>query len=282
MLADPDAPATNTLQYFEMAGSRALVAGEWKAVCRHERGADFDTEPWELYNLASDASECDDRAAAEPEKLAELVALWWDEAERHGVLPLDERTFELFRPRFRDRSPHPVSKRYVYRSPMPGQASASLGGRSFDLTATVERAEGDHGVLFATGTENSGFSFFVQSDRLLLDYNAFGDHVVVESTAPVPTGRTALVLRLRRLGNNGTASIEIDGSPCGEAELPLFMRMISSIGPSIGFDHGSPVSPRYEAPFPFTGTLEQIEIQLLEQVAPDAAGVAARAEMSRQ
>ncbi len=60
---------TNTLQYFEMAGSRALVAGEWKAVCKHQAGADYDTEPWELYRLSDDRSECHDLAAEEPAKL---------------------------------------------------------------------------------------------------------------------------------------------------------------------------------------------------------------------
>ncbi len=72
LLADADAPPTNQLQYFEMAGSRALVAGPWKAVCKHLPGADFDTEPWELYDLAADASECHDLATAHPERLAEL------------------------------------------------------------------------------------------------------------------------------------------------------------------------------------------------------------------
>ena len=62
-LDDAAAPATNQLQYFEMGGSRALVAGEWKAVCKHDRGADYDTEPWELYHLATDFSECRDLAA---------------------------------------------------------------------------------------------------------------------------------------------------------------------------------------------------------------------------
>ena len=65
-LDDPAAAATNELQYFEMGGSRALVAGEWKAVCKHDKGADYDTEPWELYHLASDFSECRDLAEAEP------------------------------------------------------------------------------------------------------------------------------------------------------------------------------------------------------------------------
>ncbi|HSJ92043.1 MAG TPA: arylsulfatase, partial [Ilumatobacter sp.] len=95
VLDDPHAPATNQLQYFEMAGSRALVAeldgGLWKAVCKHTPGADYDTEPWELYHLDGDWSECDDLAADHPARLAELIARWWAEAERHGVLPLEDR-----------------------------------------------------------------------------------------------------------------------------------------------------------------------------------------------
>ena len=107
VLENPDAPATNPLQYFEMSGSRALVAGEWKAVCRHQRGADYETEPWELYHLASDWSECTDLAEEDPGKLEELIGLWWQEAEKHGVLPIDERMIELFGARFRPNSPAP-------------------------------------------------------------------------------------------------------------------------------------------------------------------------------
>ncbi len=73
-------------------------------------------------------------------------------------------------------------------SPLPGQAAAAIGGRSFDLTATVTRDAGDEGVLFATGTENSGVSVFVQNDRLVVDYNAFDDHTILESTIDVPAG----------------------------------------------------------------------------------------------
>jgi arylsulfatase len=289
VLRDASAPAVNTLQYFEMAGSRALVAGSWKAVCRHERGADFETEPWELYDLSVDPSECVDLASAEPERLASMVALWWEEAERHGVLPLDERTIELFGARFRDRSPHPSSRRYVYRppmSPMAAQAGAQIGGRSFDLVAVVVRSSpADEGVLYATGTENSGVSVFVQGDRLVCDYNAFDDHVVVESSVPVPVGVVcALGVSVRRTGSSsGSLTLSVDGVSCGSADLPLFMRMISSVGPSVGFDHGSAVSRRYAAPFAFGGELLRVEIQLSpERVRSDAVEAAARAEMSRQ
>ncbi len=285
-LADSAAPATNVVQLFENAGSRAIVAGEWKAVCKHVAGADYDTEPWELHHLDVDPSETNDLADREPERLRELIDLWWSEAERLGVLPLDDRTIELFGARFRDRSPHPADRRYVYRppmSPLPGQAGPAIGGRSFDLTASVATRPGDEGVLFATGTENSGFSLFVQGRRLVLDYNAFGDHTIVESDAEVPVGDVSLGLRLRRLdGFAGTATLSIDGHDVGHADLTLFMRMISSIGPSIGADHGSAVSDRYPAPFAFTGTLREIVIQASPDTFGDSAATTARAEMSRQ
>lgn len=286
VLEAPDAPATNTLQYFEMAGSRALVAGEWKAVCRHQRGADYDTEPWELYHLASDWSECTDLAEENPEKLKELIGLWWQEAEKHGVLPIDERMIELFGARFRPNSPHPPNRRYVYRppmSPIPSQASAAIAGRSFDVTAKVTRQAGEEGVLYSTGNENSGFAVFVQNDRLVVDYNSFDDHSVVESDRHVPAGESELCARFRRGdGRRGSVEIEIDGTSVGRVEIPIYMRMISSIGASVGYNHGSAVSPRYEAPFAFSGELHEVAIQLVSRRDAAAKEAEARTEMSRQ
>ena len=285
LLADPNGISNNTVQYFENMGSRALIAGEWKAVCRHQTGADYETEQWELYKLSDDWSECNDLAESEPKKLAELQNLWWEEAEKHGVLPLDDRGFELFGTRFRDLSPHPTSRKYVYKppmSPIPGQASAAIGGRSFDLTATITREKNDEGVLFSTGTENSGISIFIQKERLVVDYNAFDSHSVVTSTIQVPTGDSTLLAQFRRLKKGGEIEIYINGEPSGSVEVPLFMRMISSVGSSIGYDHGSAVSSQYESPFPFAGKLHQIEIQLAAKRAPDADEAQARAENARQ
>ncbi len=286
VLADADAPPSNTLQYFEMAGSRALVAGDWKAVCKHTAGADFDTEPWELYNLSVDASECNDLAGTNADKLEELIELWWSEAERHGVLPLDDRGVASLIYRFRDRSAHNASRRYVYRPPMaplPIGAAAAVAGSGFDLTARVTRHAGDDGVLFATGTENAGISVFVQNDRLVVDYNAFGGHTVVESDVDIPVGDAVLVARLRLgEGTSGRLAIEIDGVEAGRSVLPLVMAMISSVGASVGYDHGSAVSPRYVAPFAFAGTLHEVEIQLVSEPQDGRSEAAARAEMSRQ
>ena len=285
LIEQPDGISGNAVQYFENMGSRAIIAGEWKAVCRHKTGDDYDTEQWELYKLNDDWSECDDLAALEPNKLLELQGLWWDEAEKHGVLPLDDRGTELFGARFRDRSPHPVNRKYIYRppmSPIPGQASAAIGGRSFDLKAHITRSKGDEGVLFSTGTQNSGISVFILNDHFVVDYNSFDDHSIVKSSSKVPIGDTTLVAEFRRLGNNGEINILINGEPVGAVDIPFYMRMISSVGASIGYDHGSAVSNEYQSPFPFTGKLHEIEIQLAVKRAPDANEAYARAENARQ
>jgi len=167
-----DEPTRKTVQYYEMMGHRALYADGWKAVTRHQSGVSFDDDTWELYHLAEDRSECHDLAGSHPEKLAELIERWWGEAEEHNVLPLDDRTIELFGARFRSRSPHPADRHYTYRPPLtalPAQVAAPLAGRSWDLSATTDRPDGADGVLFAVGNENSGLSLFVDgspvSDR---------------------------------------------------------------------------------------------------------------------
>jgi arylsulfatase len=269
-------------------GHRALYCDGWKVVTRHQPGVAFDDDTWELYHLAEDLSECNDLAAAMPEKVAELVALWWQEAEEHGVLPLDDRTIELFGARFRERSPHRPERHYTYRpplTPLPAQVAAQLGGRSWELAATIDRVAGAGGVLYATGNENSGLTLFVDGDQLVFDYNCFGAHHVVESDRPVPAGPSMVGVRFVRNGEDGDATLLIDGEPCGSLHLPFVMRMISSTGASVGFDHGSPVSPRYREGFAFEGTLERVDIQLLSPGRADAAEQAATAEraaMARQ
>jgi arylsulfatase len=281
----PDEPTRKTVQYFEMMGHRAITADGWKAVTRHQAGVDFDDDVWELYHLDGDRSECVDLAAAHPERLAELVERWWHEAEAAGVLPLDDRTVELFGARFRDRSPHRADRHYTYLpplAPLPSQAGVALGGRGWELRATVHRPAGAGGVLFATGTANAGLSVFVQGDRLVLDYNCFGEHHVVESDRPAPVGHCELGVRFVREGKEGTAVLLIDDEPAGSLHVPLAMRMMSSTGPSVGSDHGSPVSRRYDDSFPFEGELARVDIQLLSRPGADVAAAEARATMARQ
>jgi hypothetical protein len=168
-------------------------------------------------------------------------------------------------------------------APLPSQVSPGLGGRGFDMSATIDRRRGEGGVLFATGTENSGLSFFVQDDRLVFDYNSFNDHTVLVSDTEVPEGSSVVTVEFRRTGASATAHLLIDRTPCGDTEVPFAMHIISSVGPSVGYDHGSPVSPRYSGHFPFEGTLHNVTVDLVRKApSADAAAAEQRAGMSQQ
>lgn len=66
--------------FFEHEGSRAIIAGNWKAVADNGR-------PWELYDLANDRGEAQDLAAAQSARTSELAAAWRAWADRVGVRP---------------------------------------------------------------------------------------------------------------------------------------------------------------------------------------------------
>jgi arylsulfatase len=140
-------------------------------------------------------------------------------------------------------------------------------------------------VLYATGNENSGLSLFVQDDRLVFDYNCFGDHHLVVSDAEVPVGPSVVGVRFRRSDDGGEATVVVGGREAGSVRVPFVMRMISSVGASVGFDHGSPVSERYDGEYPFEGELIQVDIELLAARPAEAAAITAtdeRATMGSQ
>ena len=287
--ADPETPSQKSVQYFEMHGHRAIYADGWKAVTRHEMGRSFDDDRWELYHVAVDRSEVNDLAKSEPERLASLIDLWWTEAEREGVLPLDDRGVELMGIRFADRSPHPVDRIYRFRppmSPLPAQASPAIGGRNWDMEARVTMRDGDAGVLYASGTENSGLSLYVENDRLVFDYNIFGEHHVVESERTIGSGDHVLAIRFRRGGKTGTATLAIDDDEVGSLDVPFVMRTMSSVGPSVGYDHGSPVALSYadrRDGFAFSGRLHELVVKIVSrQHDAEAAASEGRMTLGRQ
>ena len=286
---DGRAASRKSVQYYEMHGHRAIYVDGWKAVTRHTPGVSFDDDVWELYDLTNDRSEVNDLAAAEPDRLKAMIDRWWEEAEREGVLPLDDRGLELMGVPFAENSPHPLSRTYVYRppmSPLPAQASAMIGGRSWDLDADVDLDAGRGGVIYASGTENSGLSVFVDRGRLVFDYNVFGEHHVIESSRVVPAGSSTLSVRFRREGKAGEIGLLIDGEPCGSLNLPFVMRTMSSVGPSVGYDHGSPVAMAYSERrdgYPFEGDLKRLEIRLVSpKHDADVAKAQAREALGRQ
>jgi arylsulfatase len=93
---DAKAPTRHTLQYYYIFGSRSIYHDGWKAELAYpssfitgnaQSQQPFDENAWELYNLNEDYTERIDLATKFPEKLAELKALFEDQAQSHKLYP---------------------------------------------------------------------------------------------------------------------------------------------------------------------------------------------------
>ncbi|MGH9132408.1 MAG: arylsulfatase [Ilumatobacteraceae bacterium] len=282
---DAAAPAPRPIQYFEQLGHRGLWADGWKISTYHEQGRPFEDDEWALFDLSRDFSECHDIAAEHPDKLRELIDAWWVEAGRHGVLPLDDRTIELFGGAPRPATVH-ARREYTYFPPIshvPADASPPLGANAWTIVAEVGVPEGGvEGVLYARGSHNVGHSFFVKDGELHFDYNALGTHHRASAPVPITPGRHELGARFERRGDGGLLTIALDGDDLASVEIPKTVRMLGSTGLDIGRDALSPVVDDYDPPFAFTGTIERITFRVRRRA--DAADVAAtaRTELARE
>ncbi|WP_340644840.1 arylsulfatase [Phenylobacterium sp.] len=282
-LKDPTAPSKSQSQHFEMFGHRGLWRDGWKAVAFHPPGTAFDTDVWELYHLDADFSETRDLAAAEPEKLAALVAEWWKAAETYKVLPLDDR----FGPRFAENALryHGARKRFVFHPGMghlPADVAPDVRSRSYIIEAeAIIPAGGAEGVLLAHGDATCGYSFYVQDGRLHHTLNVGGALATVSSAGPIPPGLHKLALRCRQASDGRTFTLAVDGRVVGEVKTHIgFATFISWSGLDIGRDRGSPVAP-YAAPFTFTGKLRRVIVTMDADQALDG-DLLGEAEMARQ
>jgi arylsulfatase len=299
-LHDATAPPRRSAQYFEMFGHRGLWSDGWKAVAFHPPGTPFDGDRWELYHLDRDFAEVHDLAAAEPARLKAMVEQWWQQAEAHQVLPLDDR----FGPRFVEsaRRYHGPRNRFVFHAGVghiPSDVAPDLRGRGYLIEAEVFIDRPDvQGVLIAHGDATSGYSLFVRDGRLVHDMNIGGQHHVLESDRPVPQGHCRLGIRVQAgplvpvppppapmqamvpAWREGT--LLIDGEPAGSLRSQAgFNNFISWSGLDIGRDRASAVSTGYEAPFEFTARFKRVTVTLDSPQGLDGAAVG-QAEMARQ
>jgi arylsulfatase A-like enzyme len=265
-------PTAKRTQYFEMFGHRAIWHAGWKAVCWHKQGADYDAERWELYHADADASEAHDLADAHPERLRELIALWWQEAERNGVLPLDDRRGpDLFRAA-QSRNTTLRRDRYEFFPPVSrwsADVAPPTGGRPFTVTAEIELGSGQQGAIIARGGMNGGWVLYVKARRLAFHYNHFHATSHVESTLELPATRCTVGLRMARDGKSGTATLTVDGAEVATLAIPAMAAMVSSTGMDVGRSM-APVCEDYTPPFDFEGRLHRVVVEIAPRVRKDA------------
>jgi arylsulfatase A-like enzyme len=277
--ADSDAAAPRSTQYFEMLGSRAIYHDGWKATTDHvgkqltvEREAlggsrGFEDDRWCLFDLGSDFAEARDLADEHPERVRELMDVWWAEAGRNQVLPLDDsfigRVVAL------EPSPHPPRFRTVYRpggGPIAEDAMPPLGG-GFRVLADVEIPDRDaEGILCALGDWNSGWALYLLDGALVVTFNLFSAVHRIATPAPVSAGRHVVGAEYRRRPPaGGPVTLLVDGEVVHDgtlaADLP-FRWQIGAAGMLLGRDRGFPVCDDYASPFPFTGTLREVVFEI--------------------
>src|SRR6476660_4487353 len=140
---DPSAPSARKTQFYSMLGSRGIWHDGWKAVTTHPTisgWSDFNDDTWELYHTDTDRSELHDLAAERPQKVRELVNLWFAEAGANDAFPLDDRSpLEIFttpRPQLA-----PPRDRYTYfpdTAEVPESQAVNIRNRSFTIGALVD------------------------------------------------------------------------------------------------------------------------------------------------
>ena len=279
-----DLPTRKQQQYFEMFGHRAIWHNGWKAVCYHEPGSNYDTEQWELYHADEDASEAHDLAAQHPDKLRSLIVLWWAEAGKNGVLPLDDRRGGALFKSAQFRGNTARRNKFVLYPPVSRYSSnvaPPTGNRAFSISADFTLGASRQGCIVARGSANGGYALFVQDGHLVFDYNHFHEHSQVRSSIALPHGACVAGMRMERVAKSGTATLFIDGRDCGAVEIPAMAAMVSSTGMDVGRSV-APVCHDYEPPFAFDGELRSVSFEIAASRPPQTRAEALAAEKVTQ
>jgi arylsulfatase len=279
-LGNAGAAEHHTQQYYEMHGNRSMYDRGWIASKRSgilPWTSPVATSPdpaWELYDLTRDFSEAHDLSRENPGKLEQLKKEFDETAARNKVLPINP-SFDRAHP-----NPLPPGGRAFYTF-YPGTVqlfdatAPATRNRTHTITAYVDIPPGGaNGVIAADGGMSSGYALYMKDGRPAYTYNYLGREVTT-MTAPdrLPAGKARVDLLFvyegGGEGNGATVRLSVNGAKVAEAHLSKTVPKIYTYDESfdIGEDTATAVGP-YTAPFPFTGTIERVEIRTEERPQP--------------
>lgn len=282
----PEAQTTKKTQYFEILGSRGIYHDGWFAGTFGPRAPwstdmsfmptwDPETDEWELYNLNSDYSQSKNLAKKNPEKLAELKALFDTEATDNHVYPIGASHYTVFfSPSELPSSPLTEWSFYEGQDRIPeAMAPKFASGRSTLAVIDAEIGKDAEGVLFALGGISSGFTVYMDKGFLKAEYNAMTlDRYKIASESAIPTGKVKIEVETRydtqeRMAP-ATVTLTVNGKQVGQGRIERSVPAAHTASETfdVGVDLGSPVALDYydRAPFRFTGEIEKIHIAYIE------------------
>ena len=279
--ADAKASEHRRTQYFEMVVNRGIYHDGWMASAMsfepwnpNRPSFDPDKQKWELYNIDEDFSQANDLAAKNPGKLRELQDLWWVEAAKYNVLPLDWRGVSRMNGEAMGRPSLVRGRKSMIYYPgtigLPDAASPPIINKSWTITADVELADDKtNGMIVTHGGLEGGYGLYLREGVPTFVYNFLGiDRKRVAAKESLPKGKAKLVVDFKYngggMGKGGTITLSANGKVIAEGRLERTAPVTMSLGEGldIGQDVGSPVDFTYNLPFKFTGKIEKVTIDL--------------------
>jgi arylsulfatase A-like enzyme len=288
--ANANTPTKHPTQYFEMLGNRAIYQDGWIAattpvtipwILSTAPPPDVITGyKWELYNLKEDVTQSNDLAAKMPDKLKALQDVFYSEAAKYNVLPLDNSTLQ----RFMTKRPSATAGRTTFTysgtlSDVPNSAAPDIKEKSYSITAEVEIPEGGaEGMIVTDGGRFGGYGLFLSKGKL-----GFGrGHVVflynlldLKRTAwegpELKAGKHTVKFDFKPdgpgLGKGGTGILSVDGKEAAkksmENTIPIDFPEDETF--DVGLDTRTGVAAieyRYDCPFKFTGKIDKLTFDL--------------------
>jgi arylsulfatase len=281
-LFDGKAPASRETQYFELLVNRGLYHDGWMISSRSFspwtsiRGQ-FDPlkAPWELYHVEQDFSQAMNLAEKNPQKVKELEAVFWQEAEKYQVLPLDWRAVERLNAEMQGRPKLAGNRKtftfYPGQIALPDGASPPVLNKSFSVTADIDiPATGGDGMIYTHGGLTGGFGIYLKEGKANFVYNMLALDRYVITSEPLPAGKSTLEVDFKYLGQPGqfgkgaSVTLTANGKKIGSGEIPKTIPLSISLGEGVdvGMDTGSTVDFNYKLPFKFTGKIDKVTVEL--------------------
>ena len=267
--SDPDADTGKTTQFYSMGGTAAIWHEGWKAAsltpAAPDMWADYAGQQWELFDTRTDPTECHDLADKHPDKLRELINLWWVQAGMYNALPLENRGVVEILGTERPQIAKPRN-RYVYYPgcvEVPESAAPNIRNRSYTVAveATIDSADAS-GVLFSQGARFGGHALYIKDGKLKYVYNWVGMfEQTIEASEPISAGHAVFSVSFHREGDSmpaeGTLTLHVGDRTVGEGRIKTQPGKFSLAGEglNVGKDTAEPVTDDYSgtSPWPFVG-----------------------------
>ena len=288
--ANANATTRHTTQYFEMLGNRAIFHDGWVAATTPATlpwELSTKTPPdvitgynWELYNVNEDPTQFNDLAAKMPEKVKELQELFYAEAKKYNVLPLDNSTLA----RWNTPRPSLTAGRteFTYSGELtgvPGSAAPDIKNKSYTITAEVEIPKGGaEGMIVTEGGRFGGYGLFlskgvadIRKGKVVFLYNLLDLKRTMWEGPELKPGKHTIVFDFKSdgpgLGKGGTGVLSVDGKEVArnsmEHTIPVTFPEDETF--DVGQDTRTGVALvkyRYDPPFKFTGKINKLTFKL--------------------